>query len=216
MLVTGWQLSLVRETFAMARQLAPALIILEDVDLIATRRRRNQNKTMLHEQLDELDGLGHDLDTITLMTTNNPKALEPALAMRSGRVDQVIHFPLPDDACRERLLTLFGKGIVLKIDIQRWVQKTAGTSPAFLQELLRKGVLFAAERDEDSKELVRLIDEDLENAMRELGLFGCILTQKLLGFQSGDGGPVEGNGPTTQPTVRDGSDEKNDQTPTGS
>jgi ATP-dependent 26S proteasome regulatory subunit len=185
LLVTGWQLSMVRETFALARRLAPAMIILEDVDLIATRRRRNQNKTMLHELLDEMDGLASDAEIIILMTTNNPSALEPALAMRPGRVDQAILFPLPDSACRERLLTLFGKGLVFSnVDTDKWIEKTAGSSPAFLEELLRKAVLFASERDADSTTLVRLTDDDLEKAMRELILFGGKLTQKLLGFSS--------------------------------
>jgi ATP-dependent 26S proteasome regulatory subunit len=120
---------------------------------------------------------------IFLLTTNRPEALEPALSARPGRIDQAIEFPLPDEDCRRRLLALYGKGLNLTgLDLDRWIAKTDGVSPAFIEELLRKSALMAAERGENADPLP-LRNEDVERAMDELILFGGELTQKLLGFK---------------------------------
>ena len=191
-LLTGRQLRLIRETFQLARFLAPSLIVLEDVDLIATSRRRNRHNDVLHELLDEMDGLAANADCIVLLTTNRPKALERALAARPGRIDQAVLFPLPDDDCRTRLLNLFGEGLDLQaVSLDRWVRQTAGASPAFLEELIRKAVLFAAERNPGSEsETVALTDDDVENAMHELIHAGGELTKRLLGFRDEEDQPA--------------------------
>lgn len=185
-LLTGWQLSLIRDSFHLARMLAPSLVILEDVDLIATARRRNRNKTVLHDLMDEMDGLTQKTECIVLMTTNRPDVLEPALAARPGRVDQAIYFPMPDDECRKRLFDLFATDLDLAAaDVGDWVRKTDGASPAFIEELFRKAVLMAAERGATDHPL-KLINEDIERAMRELVFFGGELTRNLLGFPRDD------------------------------
>jgi ATP-dependent 26S proteasome regulatory subunit len=183
-LLTGRQLGLIRESCQIARLLAPALIILEDVDLVGEDRSRNNCPTILHELMDEMDGLSPKADCIFLLTTNRPEALEEALASRPGRVDQAVEFPLPDEPCRRRLFALYGQGLDLSaVDLERWVDKTHGTSPAFLEELLRKAALMAAERGETAAPLP-LRDEDVERALGELIYFGGELTQKLLGYRT--------------------------------
>ncbi len=94
-LLTGRQLGLIRESCATARLLAPSIVILEDIDLIAEERANNRCPTVLHELMDEMDGIGAQTDCIFLLTTNRPEILEPALAARPGRIDQAIEFPLP-------------------------------------------------------------------------------------------------------------------------
>lgn len=183
--LTGAQQGLLREACQAARLLAPSIVILEDVDLVAEDRERNRCAALLHELLNEMDGIGERDQVTFLLTTNRPEALEPALAARPGRVDQAVYFPLPDEGCRARLFEVYGRGLDLTaIDLARWVNQTDGVSPAFIEELLRKAALAAAERGEASRPL-RLVESDVQEAIRDLVQFGGDLTQKLLGYRTG-------------------------------
>jgi AAA+ superfamily predicted ATPase len=180
--LTGRQLGAIRESLEVARLLAPSIVVIEDVDLIAEDRTTNKQAAFLCELMDEMDGLGAKTDCIFLLTTNRPDALEPALAARPGRVDQAIEFPLPDETCRHRLFQLYGRHLDLQwVDLDRWIEQTEGASPAFIAELLRKAALFAAERGEPLPMKIR--NTDIEQAIKELVLFGGDLTQKLLGYR---------------------------------
>ena len=182
--LTGREQALVRESCQVARQLAPSLVLFEDVDLIARDREDNDCPTLLHDLMNEMDGLGPKAEVIFVLTTNRPETLEAALTARPGRIDQAIEFPLPDDDCRRRLFVLYGKGLSLSgVDLPRWIDRTNGVSPAFIEELLRKSTLMAAVRGEASDPL-ELRDEDVHRAMEELVVFGGELTQKLLGFHT--------------------------------
>ena len=183
-LLTGRQLRLVRESCILARLLQPALIVIEDVDLIAADRSQNFDTTLLHDLMDEMDGLGSKADVIFLLTTNRPRILETALAARPGRVDQAIYFPLPDRDCRRRLFAHFAVGLDLSaVAVEPLLDKTDGASPAFIAELFRKAALLAAERGERSDPL-KLTTADFNAAVRELVEFGGVLTQQLLGYRS--------------------------------
>jgi hypothetical protein len=184
-LMTGAQQGLVRQSCHIARLLAPSIVVLEDVDLIAEDRDQNRCPVILHELMDEMDGLGPRAEVIFLLTTNRPEYLETALSARPGRIDQAIAFPLPDEACRRKLFEVYGRGLDLSsLDLKRWVDQTNGVSPAFIEELLRKATLLAAERGE-SGPTPKLIDADIQNSIRELVYFGGELTQKLLGYRTG-------------------------------
>jgi SpoVK/Ycf46/Vps4 family AAA+-type ATPase len=185
LLMTGSQQGLVREACQIARMLAPSIVVLEDVDLVAEDREHNRCPAVLHELLNEMDGLGPREEVAFLLTTNRPDILEPALSARPGRIDQAIAFPLPDEPCRRRLYEVYGRGLDLSaLDLERWVGQTNGVSPAFIEELLRKATLMAAERGEANQPM-RLTDTDIQNAIRELIYFGGELTQKLLGYRPG-------------------------------
>jgi hypothetical protein len=182
--LTGRQQGTIRESCETARLLAPALVLLEDVDLIGEDRAHNRCPTLLHELMDEMDGLGPQADCVFLLTTNRPEALEPALSARPGRVDQAVEFPLPDEECRRRLFALYGRGLDLgAVELERWIEQTRGVSPAFIEELLRKAALLAAERGETTVPLP-LRDDDVEQALGELIYFGGELTQRLLGYRT--------------------------------
>jgi ATP-dependent 26S proteasome regulatory subunit len=156
-LLSGEQLWHVKECCQMARLLAPSLVIMEDVDLIAQERQASSHHTALHQLLNEMDGLESDAEVIFLLTTNQPDVIEPALAGRPGRVDQAIHFPLPDADCRKRLFILFGEGLDLtNVEIGRLVSRTDGASPAFIKELVRKAALIAAEKSVEEESSLRL------------------------------------------------------------
>jgi hypothetical protein len=191
-LLTGRQMGLIRESCHIAKLLAPSIVILEDVDLVARERDDNKHAPLLHDLMDEMDGLGTKAACIFLLTTNRPESIEPALSARPGRVDQAIAFPLPDDACRRRLFDLYGRGLDLAgVTLDRWIEQTDGVSPAFIQELLRKAALMSVERavasgdgTEQTAQPLLVTDDDVASALRELVLFGGELTQKLLGYKS--------------------------------
>jgi ATP-dependent 26S proteasome regulatory subunit len=182
-LLTGRNLRFVRQSCQLARLLTPSMVVMEDVDLVATERSRNANTTMLHWLMDEMDGLGPKSETVFLLTTNRPEVLEPALAARPGRVDQAIYFPLPDHDCRRRLFEQFKEGLDLSaVAVDALLDRTEGASPAFIQELFRKAALMAAERGERSEPL-KLSTADFDRAVREMVEFGGELTRNLLNFR---------------------------------
>ena len=176
----------IREAFRLAAYLYPSLLVVEDVDLLAERRETNANVTGLQELMNEMDGLAPTAETVVLMTTNRPELIEPALASRPGRVSQAIHFPLPDRALRGKLLALFcGPADTSRVRFDSWVDRTEGASPAFLEELVKKALIFAIERQPpEGSEPIQLTDQDLDHAIHELVVFGGELTTNLLGFPS--------------------------------
>jgi cell division protease FtsH len=186
LLLTGRGLGLIEQSCAMARALQPAMIILEDVDLVAEERTRPDASctVLLFELLNQMDGLADDADVIFLLTTNRPDILEPALAARPGRVDQAIEVPLPDKHCRRRLFDLYGQGLKLRLnDVESIVDRTEGASAAFIRELMRKAALFAADEKIDH---IVIDDRHIDEALHELVIDGGKLTMTLLGMGSTD------------------------------
>lgn len=187
---TGMEAETIRESFRMAAYLQPSLVVIEDVDLLAERRETNANVTGLQELMNEMDGLAASTQAIVIMTTNRPEILEPALASRPGRVSQAIHFPLPDSSLRQQLIALFcGDADCSGVDVSHWVERTNGASPAFVEELVRRAIIFAAERQPDVGDgQLSLVDEDFDRAIHELVVFGGQLTTGILGFPESDPG----------------------------
>lgn len=179
LLLTGEALSLIGPATDIARKLAPAMIVLEDVDLVALEREEyEKTSALLFELLNAMDGLAEDLDLIFLLTTNRPDILEPALAARPGRVDLAVELPLPDAAGRARLLELYAEGVDVELrEPAQLIDATEGTSPAFIRELLRRATLLAAEEGD----AMHVTDAHLSRALTELRQAGNELTQRLLG-----------------------------------
>ncbi|HEY7426527.1 MAG TPA: AAA family ATPase [Gemmataceae bacterium] len=185
LLLTGREMGLLRQSCSMARLLQPSIVVLEDVDLVAEERTQQAGcaTPVLFELLNEMDGLAEDADILFLLTTNRPELLEPALAARPGRIDQAIEVPLPDADCRRRLFDLYGRGLTLDVpDWQNFIARTEGASAAFIRELMRKAALFAIDEGPDGRVTARHLDE----ALRDLIVYGGHLTRSLLGFQSGE------------------------------
>ena len=134
--------------------------------------------------MNEMDGLVATTEAIVIMTTNRPDVIEPALASRPGRVSQALHFPLPDTELRKQLIRrFFGPADISNIDLEKWVERTNGSSPAFLEEFAKRSLIFAAERTMESSDTgIQLVDEDLDNAIHELIILGGELTAGTLGF----------------------------------
>ena len=187
LLLTGEALHAIGPACRMARDLAPSMLVLEDVDLVAEDREYGHSTSVLFELLNEMDGLGEDTDIVFVLTTNRPEVIEPALASRPGRVDLAVEMPLPDVDGRKRLLDLYGQGLELDLhDLAQFVTATEGATPAFIREVLRRAALQAAERGNP-----RISDQLIANAIDELNDTTSQLTQSLLGVRPQPASPSQ-------------------------
>lgn len=180
LLVTAEQVGLLDEYFALARLLQPAILVVEDADLIARERTNTRaacEEALLNRLLNEMDGLREDAEVLFILTTNRPDALEPALAERPGRIDQAIEFPLPDLEGRRRLIRLYARGLEPEAELVDGIAlRTAGASAAFVKELMRRSAQAALGRSRDRLEL-----PDVEEALEEMLFRGGRLNRRLLG-----------------------------------
>ncbi len=190
-LTTGRGVGLLQPVAQIARQLAPSLVVLEDVDLIAEERGQpfRGAAPLLFELLNEMDGLRDDADVIFALTTNRPDLLEPALAARPGRIDLAVELPLPDQSGRQRLLELYARGLELRnVDLGKVAEQIEGVTPAYVKELLRRAALLAAE-DGVGTVVTRA---HLDAALAEHNERGR-LAQRLLGFRPSQEPALPGN-----------------------
>jgi hypothetical protein len=145
LVLTGRSLVAVGQVTDLARALLPAVVVLEDVDLVAEERSFGPaSSPVLFDLLDAMDGAAPDADLLFLLTTNRADLLEPALAARPGRVDVAVEIALPDATARERLLRLYGQNVPLAVteeDVRLAVERTDGTTASFIKELIRRAVL---------------------------------------------------------------------------
>jgi hypothetical protein len=185
-LLTGRGLGLIEQALAIARDLAPATVVFEDVDLVAGERTMPGDSSILFELLNQMEGLAEDADLLFLLTSNRADVLEPALAARPGRVDLALEIPLPDAAARARLLALYAGGIALDAETGRdAVARTESVSGAFIKELMRQAALGATR---DGREPA---PADVTAALDDLLADRSALTRRLLGQpgEDGDGAP---------------------------
>jgi DNA polymerase III delta prime subunit len=182
LVLTGRSLVAVGAVTDLARALLPAVIVLEDVDLVAEERSRGPaSSPVLFDLLDAMDGAAPDADLLFLLTTNRADLLEPALAARPGRVDIAVEIALPDTAARERLLTLYGQNVPLALteqDVNLAVERTDGTTASFLKELIRRSVL---ESLHDDPALPAVTGAHLARALDDLLDAAQAVTRTLLG-----------------------------------
>ena len=173
LVLTGRSLVAVGAVTDLARALQPAVVVLEDVDLVAEERSLGPaSSPVLFDLLDAMDGAAPDADLLFLLTTNRADLLEPALAARPGRVDVAVEIALPDAPARERLLRLYGQGVPLALtedDVARAVERTEGTTASFLKELIRRSVLESLQDDPvltavTGAQLARALDDLLDAA----------------------------------------------------
>jgi cell division protease FtsH len=160
-ILTGMGVQFVREACNLARLLPPAIVVLEDVDLVAEERTNSHlgmGNPLLFQLLNEMDGVSGDADVTFLLTTNRLDLVEPALAQRPGRVDLVVEVPLPDDAGRRRLLSLYGVSPHLTDDeIEQVVAATAHATGSFFAELARRADLLAATAGDERTGLAHVL-----------------------------------------------------------
>ena len=180
--LTGRSLHVIGSVAELARDLEPAVIVLEDVDLVAEHRGFGPgSSSVLFDLLDAMDGAAPDADLLFVLTTNRADLLEPALAARPGRVDVAIEIDLPDESGRRRLLALYGHSVPLRLsgpETDEIIERTDGVTASFMKELLRRAMLeslqeSAPERAVTATHTGRALDDLLEAGQK--------LTRSLLG-----------------------------------
>ena len=177
--ISGPALNVAGGFVTMARRLQPAMLVLEDVDLVAEERTYGAygSSPVLFELMNQMDGLAGDADIAFVLTTNRADALEPALAARPGRIDLAVELPLPDETGRRRLLELYGRGLDLRLErVDDVVGRTSGVTASFIKELLRASALRAAEEGRSYA-----TDDDVEAVLDRLDRESAALTRVLLG-----------------------------------
>jgi ATPase family associated with various cellular activities (AAA) len=189
--LSGRALGLIAQACSVARALQPAVIVVEDVDLIAEERTmgRPGERPLLFQLLNEMEGLNSGDNVTFLLTSNRAELLEPALAARPGRVDLAVELPLPDAAARRQLIALYQGNLVLEVSsLDTVIERTDGVTAPFLKELLRRAALLAAESDDHPDILdaaddtpIGVTDEHLSAALDELLDNRSKLTRVLLG-----------------------------------
>jgi hypothetical protein len=146
LLITAEQVGLLDHYFQLARFLQPAIVVIEDVDLIARAREDMGSaceESLLNRLLNEMDGLREDAAILFVLTTNRPEHLEAALASRPGRIDQAIEFPMPDVEGRRKLVLLYARGLPISSElVDSVVGNTEGASAAFIKELMRRSAQY--------------------------------------------------------------------------
>jgi ATP-dependent Clp protease adapter protein ClpS len=180
LIITAAQVALLAQYMSLARLLQPAMVVIEDVDLIA--RDRDQmgpcEESLLNALLNEMDGLKEDADILFILTTNRPEQLEGALASRPGRIDQAIEVPLPDDIGRAKLVELYGRGLPLgDAVVDEAARRTKGVSAAFIKELMRRIAQASIARDGGTT----VLPDDIGEALDDMLFAGGKLNVKLLG-----------------------------------
>ena len=183
--LSGDALAAIKQACSIARTLQPAMIVVEDVDLIAQQRDMyDGGAPLLFMLLNEMDGLEEDADVVFLLTTNRADLLEDALASRPGRVDQAVHIDLPDREARRRLVALYRRTLELdESRVEEVLDRTDGVTASFLKELLRRAAVVAAEREETAAgAVVRVSGEDLVAALDDLLDTRNRMTRRALGL----------------------------------
>ena len=187
-LLTGRSIRFIDQAAALARRLQPSMVVLEDVDLVAVDRDFTQDgNPLLFSLLDAMDGVGADADVTFALTTNRADILETALADRPGRVDLAIEIPRPDARCRQRLLRVYARDLVLDADLDEVVAGSEGVTASFIKELIRRTVLVSLRAGERPPVLR---GSHFAEVLAEMNSEHHALTRALLGAGADHGEPA--------------------------
>lgn len=150
----------VRDLFAQAKQNAPCIIFIDELDALGKARGINpmgshdEREQTLNQLLVEMDGFDSSAGVIIMAATNRPEILDPAL-LRPGRFDRHIAVDKPDIRGREEILKIYIRGIKLGPDVD--IKKIAALTPGFvgadLANLVNEAALLAARRNADYVEM---------------------------------------------------------------
>lgn len=180
--VTGKNLQYFGSIANIARMYQPCVLILEDVDLMFQQRNQQTNATVLGEFLEKLDGFHNQDQILYLMSTNDIDRIEGAVKDRPGRISQIIHMPAPDRAVRTAFLNSYMKHYGVSCSyLEEVVQKTEGTSQAFLKELVIRTIQVASGHNPGTK---ALRPEDFSEALHMIMYDTPKQGHRIMGFQA--------------------------------
>ena len=156
-LFVGVGASRVRDMFKQAKQSAPCLIFIDEIDAVGRERGtglgggHDEREQTLNQLLTEMDGFGANEGIIIMAATNRPDVLDPAL-LRPGRFDRQITVSLPDSNERKQILEVHAKDKTLgkDVNLEAVSKRTPGFSGADLENLLNEAALLTVRRDKNA------------------------------------------------------------------
>jgi AFG3 family protein len=152
--------SRVRDLFKQAREKAPCIIFIDEIDAIGRARGKNmmmsndERESTLNQLLVEMDGFGTDVGIIVLAATNRPDVLDTAL-LRPGRFDRQISIDKPDVKGREAIFKVHLKPIKVseKVDIHKLAEQTPGFAGADIANVCNEAALIAARKGKSAVDM---------------------------------------------------------------
>ena len=156
-LFVGVGASRVRDMFKQAKQSAPCLIFIDEIDAVGRQRGaglgggHDEREQTLNQLLTEMDGFGANEGIIIIAATNRPDVLDPAL-LRPGRFDRQVQVNLPDCKGRKEILAVHARNKIFakNVKLENIAERTVGFSGADLENLLNEAALLAVRRDKNS------------------------------------------------------------------
>ncbi|WUO50797.1 ATP-dependent zinc metalloprotease FtsH [Streptomyces goshikiensis] len=172
-MIVGVGASRVRELFAEARKVAPAIVFIDEIDTIGRVRGggaamggHDEREQTLNQILTEMDGFSGSEGVVVLAATNRPDVLDPAL-IRPGRFDRTVAVSPPDRSGREAILRIHTRDIPLApdADLEQVARTTPGMTGADLANLANEAALLAVRRGQD-----RVTQADFMDALEKVQL----------------------------------------------
>lgn len=180
----GMGASKVRDLFKQAKEKAPCIVFIDEIDAIGQKRNsgkmggNDEREQTLNQLLTEMDGFEGNTGVIILAATNRPESLDPALT-RPGRFDRRVPVELPDLKGREEILKVHAKKIKVsdEVDFQRIARMTSGASGAELANIINEAALRAV-RDGRKYATQSDLEESIEVVIAGYQKKNAILTDK--------------------------------------
>lgn len=163
--------SRVRDMFKKAKQTAPCIIFIDEIDAVGRQRGagfgggHDEREQTLNQMLVEMDGMEENTGVVVIAATNRPDVLDPAL-LRAGRFDRQITVSLPDRKGREAILKVHArnKHFASDIDLGALAKRTPGFSGADLENVLNESAIMAVRHNEEEITMSD-IDEAIDRVM---------------------------------------------------
>ena len=170
-LYVGVGASRVRDMFKQAKQNAPCLIFIDEIDAVGRQRGtgigggHDEREQTLNQLLTEMDGFGANEGIIIIAATNRPDVLDPAL-LRPGRFDRQVTVALPEKDARLDILKVHARNKILSknVHLESIAKRTVGFSGADLENLLNEAALLAVRREKSAITMLE-IDEAIDRVM---------------------------------------------------
>ena len=163
--------SRVRDMFKKAKETAPCIIFIDEIDAVGRQRGagfgggHDEREQTLNQLLVEMDGMEENTGIVVIAATNRPDVLDPAL-LRAGRFDRQITVSLPDRKGREAILRVHArnKHIGEEVDLGALAKRTPGFSGADLENVLNESAILAVRHNEDHISMAD-VDEAIDRVM---------------------------------------------------
>jgi transitional endoplasmic reticulum ATPase len=160
----------IRELFRRAKQVAPCIIFLDEIDALAPRRGMYTGsmvtETVVAQLLTELSGIEELKGVVVIAATNRPDLVDPAL-LRPGRIDRFVLVPAPNEKARLEILKIHTRNMPLAkdVDLKELAKKTQGFSGADLEALCREAAMDALRKNIKAKKVTK---QHFEEALKKI------------------------------------------------